>query len=1070
MAKKEMPPVDVVADDSDPIKSLWKAQEEIDQQESKKARKQQEALKEKVSEISFRVFDWAKITGRYKDEKVISALNQSIKQIQEAVIADALKANLPESDEKGLEELIKSTVAREIDKLKDYKMAQKVVAKKCGEQPVAATPVEIPAPPVTPKPKDAPADPTFETKEEKEKRAAIKALKGKYGDEPEYIDPHGDRFNVLFDTFDPRTKRFDVFYSKKGEKKAKKEEWDEEKLRRYVEDGVLTKNENIKEEEKTAAEKAEMLIKEIWEKFEEYKKKIEDGVLEKTDNWGEFRIFTSEDHKEKMEALPEKYKKKVFKEWREANQKLDQLKKEYAKKIDNKTPEEIKAKADEGKGRALKAINEDYDKKVLSALTKEGIKGKKAKLLEEESFRLKIESFSKFGAEKLKDSEKEELKKYLEAANAEIGQKKKEKITEIEALLAELEKVAPVPPVELKPPAEPVDPNAEKKKAEAAAKRRERIEQLKAGLEETRKKYVETDYQKNKAYKRLGRFFGNLFKEKIETTREADSDVAYWKVHYEKELFEYKNLLLEDAKESGVLGKDLGSLLKEIAVEDNIQLADVHNQVKVEHHEGRWSGFVKKHSMEIVQSYKKMPLYKKVAIGVAFGLLGMGMGTAGAAFAGVAGSAIAIRRAFMGMVTGTSVAMGLESIAQRKMEGEAEIQEKDLSAKLEGKSEEEIYNLLKEQIGASNLKEEQKLHKMKNKNLRNLAVGVGVGTFIGSGYASELFGKAWHKIQDFWQNNPGGILEGTAQYDMPSGDVPGAEHIGDALDSPFTLEIPEGSSLEGALMEHLEKHPEIMERYSQLYEGQSFDSGQIAHRMALEWTQNNTDVPELNLVHAGTKIELSPDGMHIESVYDDDNMGYLHHKASAAESISHEEATTEPEVSADHSPETAQPETPAGGPEEYSIDQKSALEINQMDGDISDLRGQISDIDSQITREGIGGEYPAGDFPGRPGRLDELIERKQLLETDAAQSIFKRNEKYAKAIFDYIGKDKPENLLQISNDVPVRELLENKESRVYKFFSAIAKDNVKNYKGNINPEKGETLIEWVARLIRLKRI
>ncbi|HEX7586612.1 MAG TPA: hypothetical protein VF390_03205, partial [Patescibacteria group bacterium] len=456
----------------------------------------------------------------------------------------------------------------------------------------------------------------------------------------------------------------------------------------------------------------------------------------------------------------------------------------------------------------------------------------KEKVLFPGKFRVDI---GKINIASLSEAEKTEILAYVDLANGEIKQKIGERVAEVDAFLASLaKKVEPVKPTDpIKPvvstePAEPVlpktpagekylgeeipenkikeeimdsenfgteKPNPEPRMPEedpeererTTRERQERLVQLKTEVEQARKEYVEMDYKKNKAHKRLAKFFGNFFDTSINTSWEADKDVAQCQYFYENKLFEYKNLCLDDAKESGTLGKKLGAELNKFSVDDRAELADVHDQVKVEHHEGRMSGFIKNHSMEIVQFYKKLPLYQKIGIGAAFGIAG-GIVTTGsmfavagaAGYAGYVASAAAMRRVFMGIVTGTTVAVGLEANTRKNMEAAKEEKEKEFASQLEGKSVDEIYNLIKGNISEINSKQELKLSKTKNKNLRNLAIGAGVGTIVGSSHhwlgmlketetGKEILGSIHggiNRVMEYFNSQPGISVEGAGTGDI----------------------------------------------------------------------------------------------------------------------------------------------------------------------------------------------------------------------------------------------------------------------------------------------------------------
>lgn len=657
------------------------------------------------------------------------------------------------------------------------------------------------------------------------------------------------------------------------------------------------------------------------------------------------------------------------------------------------TPEESKDKKELGKTKKKidgrkKAVVEHlgklFKKESLSFEHERDAIRFKEKVLLPGKFRVDI---GKINIASLSEAEKTEILAYVDLANGEIKQKIGERVAEVDAFLASLaKKVEPVKPTDpIKPvvstePAEPVLPKAPagekylgeeipenkikeeimdsenfgtenptpkprmpeedpEERERTTRERQERLAQLKTEVDQARKEYVEMDYKKKKAWNRLKSFMPSLFKDQ----REEDQDVAYYRAQYDNKLFEYKNLLLGDAKEKNVSNKELGDLVKIFAVEANLDLADVHTQVKIEHHEGRISGFIKDHSMEIVQKYKKLPLYQKIAIGATLGIAGIGAGYIGGAAVGAVASAAAIRRVFMGMVTGTTVAVGLESRDRGKAEQRIDKASKVFAEKAEGLEDKKKYEVAQQLIDQLIYDEDQKINKIKNKNLRNMAVGIGVGTLVGSAShwigmlkntetGREIFGSISGGINrvaeyfhnplatvegagtgDITNNNPeylgyrndvrsalreAKIIPGTGMETGISAGVPGAERagaagvglhteasVGPALENPIHLEVKNGSSLEGAIIKNLK-----------ITGMNSEEAGNKAHLMAFKYAEEHgLEKGPYNLVQPGTHIELSPDGDKIISVTSDHELGYLPEKETPSGSV----AETQPEINSE---------------------------------------------------------------------------------------------------------------------------------------------------------------------------
>lgn len=391
------------------------------------------------------------------------------------------------------------------------------------------------------------------------------------------------------------------------------------------------------------------------------------------------------------------------------------------------------------------------------------------------------------------------------------------------------------------------------------------LEQLKQEVEQARKDYLEMDYKKKKAYKRLYDFFGSVFKGK----KEDDKEVAYYRAIYDNKIFDYKNALLEDARERGASNKELGDLVKFFGIEANLNVADAHTQVKIENQEGSFSGFIKNHSKEIVERYKKLPLFKKIAIGAVFGLAGAGAVYAGGAAVGIAAGAAQMRRIFMGMVTGTSVALGVEALTRKRAERKVNEEADNFVRQLESLSNEEKFLLANKKITELIYDEDRKINEIKNKNLRNLSLGILAGTVIGSGALSELGKTGWHRISEFFGSHPnvptGVITPGPGPAAPEALVTPETPEV-----SPVELTVEKGGSLEGSLADHLEKHPDLIEKYNELHGDRHFDAGQIAHRLYQDYAENSPDLLDksLDAIYPDATVEINPETLEITGVAD----------------------------------------------------------------------------------------------------------------------------------------------------------------------------------------------------------
>lgn len=273
----------------------------------------------------------------------------------------------------------------------------------------------------------------------------------------------------------------------------------------------------------------------------------------------------------------------------------------------------------------------------------------------------------------------------------------------------------------------------------------ENLQQIRQELEAARKEFLEVDLKKNKAYKRLGKFFGRLFKDKENELLENDQDIAWYRAHYDNKLIDYRNALLKDAKARGASNQELGEIAKTFLVEANLNMAEAHNQVKVEQHEGKAPEFMKQQMLKMSDWYRKLPLGKKIAIGAAFGFGTLAAGATGNALVlGTAVSAATIRRAFLGMVTGTGVALKAEDVTQKRRETKVEKESSEFISQLEGLSAEDAIKLVEERTKGLIYDEDRKIDSIKNKNLRNMGMGVAVG-FFSAAIAPKVAGYLMHE-------------------------------------------------------------------------------------------------------------------------------------------------------------------------------------------------------------------------------------------------------------------------------------------------------------------------------------
>jgi len=342
-----------------------------------------------------------------------------------------------------------------------------------------------------------------------------------------------------------------------------------------------------------------------------------------------------------------------------------------------------------------------------------------------------------------------------------------------------------------------------------------KLEKIQSELDKARKEYLEMDYKKRGMWDRINRFFGKRmvreegYANKLEQVSYKtgangekivdDQDVVYMRALYENKLMDYKNALLDDAKNGGVSNEKLGEILKTISLETSVKLADEHENVRVE--QGKISIVLGKHLKGMSEWYNKQPRKVKLGLAVAFGL-----GGTTAAFMGAAGAATAIgvaaffRRAFVGTVTGTGASMWLEQKTGAKRETRIE-KETEEFVKEAGffKYDEKTFNLkLNEKI----FNADKNISSIKNKSVRNVVLGGTAGILVGGAAAyigkefgvGEYIGKGISKAGGFMKEFLGNYGEGLAPspYGMGTENAIPGQIAGTAAGR---VEVPDGKNI-----------------------------------------------------------------------------------------------------------------------------------------------------------------------------------------------------------------------------------------------------------------------------------
>lgn len=581
---------------------------------------------------------------------------------------------------------------------------------------------------------------------------------------------------------------------------------------------------------------------------------------------------------------------------------------------------------------------------------------------------------------------------------------------------------------------------SEEKKEERAQK----IEMSRIEMEKARKDYLETDYKKKKAHHRLFRFFGSLGKSGRDL--EKDEEMAYYEGIYQNKLFDYKNALVNDAKERGVSNKELGEIVKIFAIEKEINLADAQIDVKAEHQEGIITGL-----KDLIDKYRKLSLPKKIAIGAVFGLAGFGGAYAGATAAGAIGGAVAIRRAFLGAVTGTGISILMESRDAKKREKSTETEAGGFVKILEGLGEEERFERTLQRINELNKNSDKNLSKIKNKNLFNLSAGVLAGTILGSGVLAEL-GKNWHQAGEYyqkakeyagWHGDGYSLKVPSLNGHMEQSAINSPDSVGTVSSAKNfeNLSVIKGGSIEGTLIKHLEeqgiKHAE---------------AGSEAHKLVTAYAEEKgIPLEKFNHVLPGQEVKINPDG----TIRNIPGFEKFSEAISPGEAVEHAPAGTGGEM-----PEQADNFEPEGQASIETPVVENAFN-RDIDSVLGDLNGQIEENAQELDRNYVHTPEQLNAFEER---ISDLGYSREFL-SQFKESILSGNQNRAARSF--------QKTISLGEDWDKIKGMSFKEAVARMNWRASGKlesafRSLKNIVGdNVRPENGETLETWTKRVVKL---
>ncbi len=626
-------------------------------------------------------------------------------------------------------------------------------------------------------------------------------------------------------------------------------------------------------------------------------------------------------------------------------------------------------------------------------------------------------------------------------------------------------------------------------------------------LDACRKEYLEKDYDKTAALKRIGNFFsGNAGKKgaaddnywSSQKISKNDSEILHFKKLYENKLLELQTLVLEDAQKRNLPDNELAQLYASFRIEQKITLADEHDKVKADKITGTGQGWVKKGVMDTVEGYQKLNWKKKLVIAAGFAGAGALSISAGAVFATTVAGLIVARRIFGGLLVGVGVKQGLEVKGKGRDEKEIEKEQQAMIEKIKSMPPEDKYKLLSDRMNdIVETDGQDALGKIKSQDFRqNFTAGL-VGTFLASGFAVELaHGIGDHfKLAEHWRDftshfgGNGGSSHLGANYDpnkIPNAAKPGAPGIpnADALEKsastpPKGITIEKGSSIEATLRDYY-RADSTMDRKV---------SGAEAHREFVNYMNDKITAMKTVLVekpgdvktaarlkeyqemlktgratvHAGDQIFIDADGkltdIKVDLKYGDIKMPHGvhhhtpsgHHHTAPAQHI--ETPGAEPELPS-QSPEDASARFRAVGPEiqnENSVDSQTPENF-----EIKGPKIQIdSPTDSQMPEgfETIGPENYLKDANAgltREALSNLMAGDRRITNPHLLQELFKSGalkDKILKTCLAEFTKGEGVNWSEVK-DIKIADLIQNRPG---------VRDGMRTLATNFRPLVGERL-------------
>lgn len=492
-----------------------------------------------------------------------------------------------------------------------------------------------------------------------------------------------------------------------------------------------------------------------------------------------------------------------------------------------------------------------------------------------------------------KSMEKEE-EKTADSGKADVvlesaDEKKKERDASIEKYFGAIKDYKPGGAEKVEKVHPEIDPNKRAKKpliVEEAEKPKESAEnekllKLEKQLDEARKAFIGKDIEAEKKSSKFWKLF------RVGSLGEYSEEHKGAREEYYAALKAYKD---EYLNVHGLNEKSVAEMITFFNIKEHYNLESA--RLDTSNRDAGWPKKIWNGYMGMINRYRKVgekdkskfkKYSKKIAAGMFVAVVATGAAASGGALAGAAGTIVgaALIRGFTIGVSSAGFKAMYEGLAQSSKRRESEREMAYISRSFKEPNVGEIYynqvlkNLDEKINSIDKIMQEQKQWK----RFRTFAA---VGTAVVISQAGRYFGRWASEKASHWFAGTGAH---EAVTDAPGG--AGAPEVIPPIEKTVDLPaINEGGSIEGSIMKHLTNNPDLIDKYNEQLGGdRKFDAGQIAHRMFEEYGDKR------DLVHAGAQVQLSPDGLRIQGVVGDENMGFLRESATEA-------AVAQPEVEA----------------------------------------------------------------------------------------------------------------------------------------------------------------------------